>query len=202
MAGLYHVAFLLPSRRDLARFTKFGRRRLDFTDATDHLVSEAVYFSDPEGNGIEVYADRPRESWVWSGSNVHMDSIPLDIEGLASEAAGDWLGFPPSTRLGHVHLSVADLDRSQAWYQQLGMAMTAAIPGARFMSWDTYHHHVGLNVWAGGEMSPIDENCAGLAGFAIIGTPSAVTRQDPDGVRVFSDPTDVSGAVGYQDLPI
>ncbi|HXB04447.1 MAG TPA: VOC family protein [Candidatus Acidoferrum sp.] len=186
-AGLYHLAVLLPSRGDLARFAKFGISRLKFTDASDHLVSEAIYFNDPEGNGIEVYADRAREAWEWSGSRVRMDSIQLDVERLANDAEGDWSGFPPTTRLGHVHLSVADLDRSQAWYEQMGMAVTATIPGAKFMSWDHYHHHIGLNVWAGRDLSPIAESCAGLAGFVISADSTDGSGQDPDGVRIMTD---------------
>ena len=195
-AGLYHLAVLLPSHSDLARFTKFGMSRLSFTDASDHLVSESIYFDDPEGNGIEVCADRPREAWVWSGRHVRMDSISLDVERLANEAAGDWSGFPPPTRLGHVHLSVADLDRSQAWYERMGMAVTASIPGARFMSWGGYHHHVGLNVWAARDVSPIAENCAGLAGIAISGNAMDTSGQDPDGVRILTDPSAMSPILG------
>jgi catechol 2,3-dioxygenase len=198
-AGLYHLAILLPSHSDLARFTKFGMRRLTFTDASDHLVSEAIYFNDPENNGIEVYADRPREAWVWSGGHVRMDSISLDFERLANEAAGDWSGFPQSTRLGHIHLSVADLDRSRAWYERMGMAVTATIPGARFMSWGDYHHHIGLNVWSGRDIAPIAASCAGLAGFAISGDSRDVSGEDPDGVRILTDPPGISGS-GYQDF--
>ena len=186
-AGLYHFALLLPSRTDLARFAKFGLNRLTFTGASDHLVSEAIYFDDPEGNGIEVYADRPREAWGWTGSHVHMDSLPLDVECLAQKSEGDWSGFPPSTRLGHMHLSVADLDRSQAWYERMGMAVTATISGARFMSWDHYHHHVGLNVWAGRDLSPVAEGYAGLVGFDISGRSTGTSGQDPDGVRILTD---------------
>jgi catechol 2,3-dioxygenase len=192
-AGLYHLALLLPSRGDLARFAKFGVDRLSFTDASDHIVSEAIYFNDPEGNGIEVSADRSRDAWVWSGGRVRMDSIPLDVERLASEAAAYWSGFPSSTRLGHLHLSVADLDRSQAWYQVMGMSLTATIPGARFMSWDGYHHHIGLNVWAGRNISPIAESCAGIASFAIRGSSTGVWGKDPDGVTILTDPPGIWG---------
>jgi len=192
MTGLFHLALLLPSRSDLARFARL--RGVKFTDASDHLVSEALYFDDPEGNGIEVYADRPREAWKWSGGQVRMDSIRLDVERIAHDAAGVWPGFPPSTRLGHVHLSVADLDRSQAWYERMGMAVTATIPGARFMSWDGYHHHIGLNTWAG-DTSPIDERCAGLEGFAIERNSTHVSGRDPDGVRILTDPLGISGDV-------
>ena len=176
---------LLPSDDDLANFAAHAPLKgVCFTDASDHIVSQALYFDDPEGNGVEVYADRPLKTWRWHGTRVEMDSIPIDVAALASKSSGLWRGFPDATRMGHIHLRVADLNRSEAWYRTLGLVTTASIPGARFMSWNGYHHQVGINVWSGAGVEAVYEGAAGLAGFAIRGASREDVQRDPDGIRV------------------
>lgn len=149
--GLFHVAFLLPGRADLARWVRHAQQLgVPLEGASDHLVSEAVYLSDPEGNGIEVYVDRPRASWPRDGEGVAMATRPLDGESLLAEAGADsnpWM-FPAAGRIGHVHLKVGDLAAAESFYRsELGLAVMARYPGAVFLSWGGYHHHIALNVW-------------------------------------------------------
>jgi catechol 2,3-dioxygenase len=171
--GLFHLALLVPTRADLARTLRrvagSGGR---LSGASDHLVSEALYLSDPEGNGIELYRDRPRGEWPLSGDSVEMATIPLDLENLLAEPGGEEADetMPAGTTLGHVHLQVADLDPAEAfWVDTLGLDVTArAYPGALFTSAGGYHHHVGLNTWAGvGAPSP-PEGARGLARFEVV----------------------------------
>jgi catechol 2,3-dioxygenase len=152
--GLFHLALLVPSRTELARalhrVTGAGH---GFTGASDHLVSEALYLDDPEGNGIEIYRDRPREEWTYEGGQLAMATLPLDLERvLAGVRAGDaGNGMAPDTRIGHVHLQVAAIPAAKAFYvDALGFEPTVGrYPGALFVSAGGYHHHVGLNTWAG-----------------------------------------------------
>ncbi len=157
--GLYHFAILLPSRAALGAFV----RRLAALDvrvgSADHLVSEALYMSDPDGLGIEVYADRPRETWTWQGEQVVMTVDHLDFRDLARAAVEPWDGLPAGTTIGHVHLHVGGLDEALAFYQQgLGFEETARLPGAAFLAAGRYHHHLGTNIWAAGAPSPHDDD--------------------------------------------
>ena len=152
--GLFHLALLVPARADLARaLRRVFEAGWHLSGASDHLVSEALYLSDPEGNGIELYRDRPREEWPHQGDEVAMATLPLDLEGLLAEPGGDTdaPAMPEGTVLGHVHLQVSDLDSAAAfWVDALGLDVTASLyPGALFVSAGGYHHHVGLNTWAG-----------------------------------------------------
>jgi catechol 2,3-dioxygenase len=151
--GLYHFAILLPDRGSLARF---ARHLVDIGEnpgMADHLVSEAFYLTDPDGLGIEVYADRPRESWRVTNGTLAMATDPIDMDSLMSEE-GDvrWAGAPKGTRIGHVHLYVSDIAQSGAFFHEaLGLDRIAlAFPGALFMSAGGYHHHLGTNTWAAG----------------------------------------------------
>jgi catechol 2,3-dioxygenase len=149
-AGLYHTAFLLPSRTDLAQWLlHIAARRVQLQGAADHIVSEAFYLADPEGNGIEVYIDRPEAGWVWTGGKVQMASDPLDIDGLAaSVAAPDWRGAPIGTGIGHVHLRVGEIAPAEAFYNGLlGLDITAGWGPATFYSSGGYHHHIATNIW-------------------------------------------------------
>lgn len=167
-AGLFHTAFLLPSRADLGRWlAHFGAlgRRLD--GAADHLVSEAVYLHDPEGNGIEIYADRPRAAWRWRGEGaerrVEMANRPLDAPGLLRAAAPPWAGAPPGTRIGHVHLRVGDAREAVRFYGgALGLDLTAAWDEAAFLSSGGYHHHIAANTWSSAGAGRRDPARAGL----------------------------------------
>src|SRR5260370_36415998 len=119
-AGLYHFALLVGDDVELGSFLKHRiDHQLPIDGASDHLVSQALYLSDPEGNGIEVYADRPRESWAWENGQISMDTQPLNAPELLKQA-GPFEGFAAQSRLGHMHLNVGDLDRSMAFYQELG----------------------------------------------------------------------------------
>jgi len=154
--GLYHVAILLPSRGHLGALV----RRLAALDvrvaSADHLVSEALYLSDPDGLGLEVYADRPHDTWTWHDGHVVMTVDRLDLRNLARAATDPWDGLPVGTSVGHVHLHVGDLDQASAFYgaDGLGFETTASLPGAQFLAAGRYHHHLGLNVWATGAPAP------------------------------------------------
>jgi len=156
-SGLFHTAILVPSRGDLAlALRRLAAARWPLTGASDHLVSEALYLDDPEGNGIELYRDRPREEWRRDGGQIAMATLPLDLDAVLAEAGADVAdaGMPAGTRIGHVHLQVSDLGQAEAFYHGvLGFdVMTRAYPGALFVSAGGYHHHLGLNAWgvAGG----------------------------------------------------
>ncbi len=171
-AGLYHFAILLPSRKALALFAKHLIEHGVRFGQSDHTVSEALYFDDPDGNGIEVYADRPRTSWPVSDGVVHFTGDPIDFRNLLGEitvADDSWEGMPEGTRIGHVHLRVSDIERSQAFYELLGFELTADfVRGARFLSAGGYHHHVGMNVWESRGRLLAGDDVAGLDSFTIV----------------------------------
>lgn len=169
--GLFHLAILVPDRPALAaalrRVSAAGWR---FTGASDHLVSEALYLRDPEGNGIEIYRDRPREEWPRQNGDVQMDSLPLDLESLQAEPEdGDSNGMAPATTMGHVHLNVSDIPASEAFYAGLlGFEVTVrGAPGALFVAAGGYHHHVGLNTWVGEGAPAPPAGARGLRNFEI-----------------------------------
>ena len=173
-SGLYHVAFRVPNRRALAMLIQhLNDAKWHIDGFADHDVSEAVYLSDPEGNGIEVYSDRPRETWPLRNGQVEMVTVPLDLAGLMHELAewpGTWSGIDTGTDVGHIHLRVSDLERTERFYSQvLGFDVTQrSLTGAVFMSAGGYHHHVGCNVWhsANGPRPPAD--ALGLIAFSIL----------------------------------
>ena len=151
--GLYHFAMLLPERGALGRFLQHLGESDVPAGMSDHLVSEAIYLSDPDGLGIEVYADRPRDTWEYEGGQLVMATNPLDVSDLLAAAGGHrWTGVPAGTVIGHVHLYVEDLERAAAFYERgLGLERTVwSYPGALFMSAGGYHHHLGINTWAAG----------------------------------------------------
>jgi catechol 2,3-dioxygenase len=168
-AGLYHTAFLQPTRADLARWLKHvARHRVQLSGASDHLVSEAIYLDDPEGNGIEVYRDRLPEEWRWSGERIQMATDRLDLDNLAADAGNTtYAGAPEGLRVGHIHLRVGELEPTQQFYGAVGLSPTAGRGGALFMSSGRYHHHVGSNIWHSAGAGARDDNRAGLAWFAI-----------------------------------
>ncbi|MGN6743726.1 MAG: VOC family protein [Amnibacterium sp.] len=149
-AGLFHTAVLFDTRAALAAavLSVASRYPGSFTGSSDHLVSEAFYFDDPEGNGVELYFDRPREDWRWLGDRVEMATLPLDpnrflAEHVAAESAGGL------AQVGHVHLKVGDIPTARGFYVDvLGFAVTAEFGSqALFVSAGGYHHHVGMNTW-------------------------------------------------------
>jgi len=169
-AGLYHTAFLQPTRADLGRWlVHVARQRVPLSGASDHLVSEAIYLDDPEGNGIEVYRDRLPNEWRWNGDRIQMATERLDLDNLAADAGNaSYQGGPDGLRVGHIHLRVGDLAKTQAFYCDIvGLDPTSGRHGALFMSSGRYHHHVGSNIWHSAGAGERDEARAGLAWFAI-----------------------------------
>jgi catechol 2,3-dioxygenase len=170
-AGLYHTAFLMPTRADLGRWVKhIAGAHVPVTGASDHGVSEAIYLDDPEGNGVEVYADRPPESWNWRDELVDMPTERLDVQDLVRAAHGrpDYSEAPAGLRVGHVHLRVGDLAAAERFYLSgIGLELTRRRGGAMFMSSARYHHHVAANVWHSQGAGRRDDSRAGLAWFSI-----------------------------------
>jgi catechol 2,3-dioxygenase len=151
--GLYHFAILLPNREALGRFIAHLAALGAYAGMSDHLVSEAVYLTDPDGLGIEVYADRPRESWRVDNNKLEMATLTLNAADLVRASRGiAWDGMPPGTSIGHVHLFVSDLEAAARFYHEgLGLdKVLLEFPGALFMSAGGYHHHLGTNTWAAG----------------------------------------------------
>lgn len=212
--GLFHQALLVPDRPALARAI---RRVLEsgwrFTGASDHLVSEAMYLDDPEGNGIEIYRDRPREAWPRADGAIQMATDPLDLQGVMSELpAGADTGMEAGTTIGHVHLSVADIDAAERFYNGLlGFdVVVRGYPGALFVSAGGYHHHLGLNTWQSRRGQPAPAGARGLdhftvrladpaeleraagrldaAGVAVEPADGGLLASDPSGIRVLLQP--------------
>ena len=157
--GLYHYAILLPDRASLGRLLRHLAELGERAGMSDHLVSEALYLSDPDGLGIEVYADRPRDTWRSNGSELAMATDPLNVEDLLQAAGPEqWTGMPAGTVIGHIHLFVGDLDQAAAFYHDgLGFdKMVSSYPGALFLSAGGYHHHLGTNTWAKGAQPATD----------------------------------------------
>ncbi len=190
--GLFHMAILVPSRLELAHsLRRLAMHRWPLAGASDHLVSEALYLSDPDGNGIEIYRDRPRDQWPRSNGQLEMATLPLDLDHLLGELTGpagvttataskskaaaanlspapDTL--PAGTRMGHVHLQVSDLNEAEEFYSGLlGLEVTVrGYPGALFVSAGGYHHHIGLNTWRSAGASPPPSGSIGLRDFELL----------------------------------
>ncbi len=168
--GLYHFAILLPSRQDLGSWLKhLADLNYPLGGCSDHSVSEALYLDDPEGNGIEIYRDRPRDQWPMAGDQVRMTVDPLDLNTLMAAAPDTpWLGVPAETTLGHIHLKVDDTQKAEAFYVDLlGFDLMQDFPGAKFISAGGYHHHLGANTWHSAGAPPPPPNALGLHAYAI-----------------------------------
>jgi catechol 2,3-dioxygenase len=210
-AGLYHTAFLMPTRADLARWIlHVAKKRVPVTGASDHDVSEAIYLDDPEGNGVEVYSDRPSQRWRRDGQIIFQKTDPLDIDAIIREvdpATATYSGAPGGLRIGHIHLRVGDTAKAEEFYcGALGLDATRRRTGATFISSGGYHHHVGANVWhsngAGlrsGTRSGLDwftmevvdqatldglKQRLSAAGIAIDAFPGGFAVRDPWGTRI------------------
>ena len=189
-AGLFHTAFLLPSRADLARWL-VNAIKLDvpLEGASDHIVSEAVYLSDPEGNGIEVYADRPVPHWRDAQGQVRMATERLDIPNLLAAGAGDWAGFPEGGIIGHVHLQVGDTAMADTFYRDiLGFEIASRYPGASFFGSGGYHHHLAGNIWNSRRAATRPAGASGLDTVEIVARDPAtrnaiLARADSAGIR-------------------
>jgi len=172
--GLYHYAILLPDRAALGRFLAHLAAIGAYAGMSDHFVSEALYLTDPDGLGIEVYADRPRDTWRHEGGQLAMATNPLNVDSVIEAADGErWTGMPKGTVIGHIHLHVADIPKAEAFYHNgLGLdKMVWSYPGALFLSAGGYHHHLGTNTWAGEAPRP-EENDAQLLEWTVL-VPSA-----------------------------
>jgi len=171
-SGLYHFAILVPSRAALGRsLRRLADKRWPLSGAADHLVSEALYLSDPDDLGIEIYRDRPRESWRIVDGEMAMATDPLDLQAIHDEPGAEtpWQGLEAGTVMGHVHLHVPHLDTAETFYcGEIGFdPIVRRYPGALFVSAGGYHHHLGLNTWVGVGAPPPPENAVGLHGFTI-----------------------------------
>jgi len=210
-AGLYHTAFVMPTRADLARWIlHIAKNPMPIAGASDHDVSEAIYLDDPEGNGVEVYHDRPREMWRRDGGTIFQKTDPLDIDAIIREIDPGTAAYPAAPeglRIGHIHLRVGNIERAEAFYcGALGLDVTRRRHGATFMSTGGYHHHVAVNTWHSSGARPRDARRAGLdwftmeineratldrlrerltaAGVAIDAIPGGFAASDPGGTRV------------------
>ncbi|HMR34449.1 MAG TPA: VOC family protein [Geminicoccaceae bacterium] len=185
-AGLFHIAFLMPSRGDLARWLAHAvLTRIPLTGFADHTVSEAIYLDDPEGNGLEIYSDRPHEGWRWRDGVVTMGTERLDIDSLlalADTARDRFDRAPSATMIGHMHLRVGDVAAGRAFYEKaLGLTPTlVSRQDAAFLSSGGYHHHVAINSWNSRDAGPRDPASTGLDWFSL-------RLRDPDILAAQSD---------------
>jgi catechol 2,3-dioxygenase len=172
--GLYHLAILLPSRHDLGlALRRLAEAHWPLTGASDHLVSEALYLRDPDGNGIEIYRDRPRDEWPHADGKPRMATLPLDLDDVLRDLRDPderARQIPGGTRIGHVHLQIADLAGAEEFYSGvLGFDVTVRdYPGALFVSAGGYHHHIGLNTWHSAGSGPPAAGTIGLRSFEVV----------------------------------
>jgi len=194
--GLFHFALLMPTRADLAALVKRVQHAgHSFDGFADHNVSEAAYLTDPEGNGIELYADRPREMWRGVDGALFLTTEPLDLPGLLVAATTPAPRLPDGTTVGHMHLRVSSLHAAEEFYVDLmGFdVMTRAFPGALFTAAEGYHHHVGLNVWGGAGAPRPPDGSLGLISFEVV-IPCDRTRESLlviPGEGYLRDPDDI-----------
>lgn len=184
--GLFHIAFLMPSRRDLGAWFQYAKAAGHHLVGSDHNVSEAMYLSDPEGNGIEVYADRPFAEWHDEQGRIRMGTKPLDTASLPTAL---WKGAPKGTRVGHVHLRTTDLTVARTFWTAQGFDIMAQYPGAVFLGAGGYHHQLATNTWAGEGLQPRSDGLTGLSDITLL-APQAKpeTLVAPSGVRITFTP--------------
>ena len=202
-AGLYHTAFLMPTRADLARWILHAaRRKVPLTGASDHAVSEAFYLDDPEGNGVEVYCDRPADTWEWTGPDLKITTDPLDVDSILREVSSSatYPAAPEGLRIGHVHLRVGDVARAEAFYRYaLGLDVTRRRHGATFLSSGRYHHHIAANVWHSAGAAARDAERAGLSWLSLEAADAAAfdtakSRLAQAGVELAAIPAGIAAA--------
>ena len=175
-AGLFHTAFLLPERADLSAWLRHvASLRVPLQGAADHMVSEALYLADPEGNGIEIYVDRPASTWPRDANGITMTTAPLDLPALAADTDRPWLGFPAGGQVGHVHVQVGELSEAGAFYGGvLGFDVTCRYPGAAFYGSGGYHHQLAANVWNSRGADLRSGSMTGLAEVEIFTAPARI----------------------------
>ena len=171
--GLYHAALLVPDRRELGR-ALLGLRQAGYPlrGMSDHAVSESLYLDDPDGNGLEIYADRPRSMWPVSNGVIQMTVDPMDVAGVMAagrERPEPWTGLPSATTVGHVHFTVSNLEVAVDFYHEvIGFDLMMKIPTLVAVSAGGYHHHLNLNTWAGERAPPDSDRVAGLSGWELV----------------------------------
>ncbi|MCA0964758.1 VOC family protein [Salipiger bermudensis] len=196
--GLFHVAFLLQDRASLGHWLRHAAETgVRLLGASDHLVSEALYLADPEGNGIEIYRDRPSEDWSWADDEVDMATIRLDLDALAADAPDEpWGGMQAGTVVGHVHLQVGDVKKADEFYTGLlGLDVTSRVRGAAFYSAGGYHHHIAANTWNSAGAGPRPTGMTGLHSVEIVAADpelharlAARAGEQPGDSSLFTDP--------------
>lgn len=185
-AGLFHTAFLLPERGDLGAWLRHvAENGIRLTGASDHGVSEAIYLDDPEGNGIEVYWDRPQSQWNRAGDRIEMFTHRLDLNDLAAAAEQGWLGAPEESVIGHVHMQIGDLAQGDDFFSgNLGLTRTFDAQGGAWYGWNGYHHHLAGNIWNSRGAGPRDQAMTGLDEVVLRDSARADERiADPWGTR-------------------
>lgn len=200
--GLYHFALLLPSRRDLANVISHFHKNGVYFGASDHDVSEALYLSDPDKNGIEIYADRPEDKWTWHSNQVHMVTEPLNIQSILAEGNDTWSGLPTGTVMGHIHLSVSNLTEAEEFYTKgLGFdIVTRYGTQALFISTGRYHHHIGLNTWYSENAPKLGEHQVGLKTFSLRLDNEQQVATMKENLRAIGAPvTDIAGGFQTED---
>lgn len=193
-AGLFHVAILLPTTTDLADFLYYAAQHGIRIGGGEHLVSEALYLNDPEGNGIEIYRDRPSNEWSWENNFVKMETLAVDTETLLQQRSSEgWQGIPSHAKLGHLHLKTHDLSEARQFYiDTLGFQHVSKYPNALFMSTNHYHHHIAVNTWQSNQPRKDNEASYGLAHIDIYKpgmTQKTVTAPEGFKVTIHSDET-------------
>lgn len=199
-AGLFHTAFLMPTRADLGRWVAHvAEARVPLQGASDHIVSEALYLADPEGNGIEVYADWPVDRWHDAKGEIRMSTDPLDVPDLLKSAEGTaWTGFPEGGSIGHVHLQVGDTGEADRFYRDvLGLDIAARYTGASFYGSGGYHHQLAGNVWNSRRAGKRPKRMAGLDGVEVIVRDAAdlaaiAARADSAGIKSTTNTGDLT----------
>ncbi|MGF7047958.1 catechol 2,3-dioxygenase [Paenibacillus sp. DS2015] len=192
-SGLFHFALLVPTRGELAVFLRHLIQTNYPFGAGDHNVSEALYITDPDGNGIEVYWDRPSSEWKWDNGLVEMATLQIDAKGILAESDAPWNGLPTSTIMGHIHLHVGDLKKAEQFYNDvLGFKTVSYYPQAAFMSTGEYHHHIAINTWQGVGAPTPPKNRVGLNNYTLVYPnealrQSAITQLEQSGVPLIQE---------------
>lgn len=200
--GLYHFALLLPTRRDLANVISHFHKNGVYFGASDHDVSEALYLSDPDKNGIEIYADRPENTWTWHSNQVHMATEPLNVQSILAEGNNTWSGLPAGTVMGHIHLSVSSLTEAEEFYTKgLGFDIVTRYGAqALFISTGRYHHHIGLNTWYSENAPKLGEHQVGLKTFSLrLDNEQQVATMKENLRAIGASVTDIAGGFQTED---
>ncbi|MCK0141074.1 VOC family protein [Aliiroseovarius sp. F20344] len=175
-AGLFHTAFLLPSQQDLGAWLVYaGERGVRIDGASHHGVSEALYLNDPEGNGVEIYRDLPRDAWSRIGGTVQMTTHPLNLRALTKNS-GQWKGVPQDTVIGHVHLRVGNVTKAAEFITgKISMAQTFQRPSARWFGSGGYHHHLAVNEWQSHGADQRSKGATGLSSVELLASPNVLS---------------------------